>query len=154
LLKNPGFIIGSREELLDCALRVPNRIGKIIWRAGKMIVYKVFYRNCELKKGDLIGMLIERRKDMRGVKNVESGLRWAKLTFGRMVNDKKEIFVVPYELELGSETKWLVEKGVFTKEEFWEFIKVMGKKVNRKKEGKDTLFDEKTSTISTSDCKA
>lgn len=91
---------------------------------------------------------------MRGVKNVESGLRWAKLTFGRMVNDKKEIFVVPYELELGSETKWLVEKGVFTKEEFWEFIKVMGKKVNRKKEGKDTLFDEKTSTISTSDCKA
>jgi hypothetical protein len=121
-----------------------------------MIVYKVFYRNCELKKGDLIGMLIERRKDLRGVKNVESGLRWAKLTFGRMINDKKEIFVVPHELELGSETKWPIEKGVFTKEEFCELIKVTEKKINRKEkvEINDTLFDEKTSILSTSDCKA
>jgi len=31
-----------------------------------MVVYKVFYKNFELKKGEFVGMLIERRKDMRG----------------------------------------------------------------------------------------
>jgi len=36
------------------------------FKNNKMIVYKVFYKNYELKKGDLIGMLIERRKDLRG----------------------------------------------------------------------------------------
>jgi hypothetical protein len=91
-----------------------------------MIVYKVFYKNYELKKGELIGMLIERRKDLRGMKQVESGLRWAKLTFGRRVKDDKAIFVVPNELELGGETKWLVEKGVFTKEELHGVVKLIG----------------------------
>ena len=65
-----------------------------------MVVYKVFYKNYELRKGELMGALIERRKDLRGMKQVESGLRWAKLTFGRVVKDKKEIFVVPHELNL------------------------------------------------------
>jgi len=83
---------------------------------------------------------------LRGMKQVESGLRWAKLTFGRIVKDKKEIFIVPYELNLESETKWLVEKGVFTKEEFWELIKVMEKKINRKQKvgGYDTPSAQKT----------
>jgi len=31
-----------------------------------MVAYKVFYKNFELKKGEFMGMLIERRKDMRG----------------------------------------------------------------------------------------
>ena len=80
-------------------------------------MYKVFYKNYDLKKGELIGMLIERRKDLREMKRVESGLRWAKLTFGRGVKDRKEVFVVPCELNLGSETKCLVEKGIINKEE-------------------------------------
>ena len=90
-----------------------------------MIVYKVYYKNYELKKGELIGMLIERRKDLRGMKQVESGLRWAKLTFDPIVKDKKAIFVVPNKLKLGRDTKWLVEKGVFNKEELYGMIKLV-----------------------------
>ncbi len=91
-----------------------------------MVVYKVFYKNYELRKGELMGALIERRKDLRGMKQIESGLRWAKLTFGRVVKDKKEIFVIPYELNLGSETKWLMEKGIFNKEELPGMVKLIG----------------------------
>ncbi len=47
-------------------------------------MYKVFYKNYDFKKGEPIGMLIERRKDLRGMKQVKSGLRWAKLTFGSL----------------------------------------------------------------------
>ena len=82
-----------------------------------MVVYKVFYKNFEQKKGEFVGMLIERRKDLRGRTQVESGMRWAKVAFGRMVKDDKTIFVVPNELKLGIHTKWIKEKGVFSKEE-------------------------------------
>lgn len=64
-----------------------------------------------------MGMLIERRKDLRGMTQIESGLRWAKLSFGPMVKDKKAVFVVPRELRLRSDTRWLKEKAVFTREE-------------------------------------
>jgi hypothetical protein len=40
-----------------------------------MVVYKVFYKNFELKKGEFVGMLIERRKDMRGKNQIESAMR-------------------------------------------------------------------------------
>jgi hypothetical protein len=90
-----------------------------------MLVYKVFYKNYELKKGELMGALIERRKDLRGMKQFESGLKWAKLTFGHMVQDKKAIFVVPSELNLGDDAKWSMEKGVFTKEELVEMLKLI-----------------------------
>ena len=60
-----------------------------------MIVYKVFCKNYALRKGELMGMLIERRKDLRERSKVESGLRWAKFTFGGMVKDKESIFVIP-----------------------------------------------------------
>ncbi|MBS3905581.1 MAG: hypothetical protein KGZ49_00970, partial [Syntrophaceae bacterium] len=60
-----------------------------------MIIYKVFSKNYELKKGELIGMLIERRKDLRGMTQVHSGMRWANVTFGRMIKDKKSMFIVP-----------------------------------------------------------
>jgi hypothetical protein len=91
-----------------------------------MIIYKVFYKNYELKKGELMGVLIERRKDLRGRSQVESGLRWAKLAFGGMVQDNKTIFIVPNELKLKGETKWLVEKGVFSKEELQGVVKLKG----------------------------
>jgi hypothetical protein len=63
-----------------------------------MIIYKVFYKNYELKKGELMGALKERRKNLRGKTMVETGLRWAKLTFGQLIKDKHAIFVVPKEL--------------------------------------------------------
>jgi len=94
-----------------------------------MVVYKVFYKNFELKKGEFMGMLIERRKDLRGKTQVESGMRWAKFTFGRMVKDDKTIFVVPNELKLGINTKWLIEKGVFTKEELLGLNKLIGQEM-------------------------
>jgi hypothetical protein len=96
-----------------------------------MIVYKVFYKNYDLKKGELMGMLIERRKDLRGKTQIESGLRWAKLTFSHMVKDDKAIFVVPNELNLGNDTQWLMEKGVFTKEELPGMVKLVEEAVKR-----------------------
>ncbi len=96
-----------------------------------MVVYKVFYKNFELKKGEFMGMLIERRKDLRGKTQVESGMRWAKLAFGRMVKDERTIFVVPNELKLGINTKWLIEKGVFTKEELLGVNKLIGQETKR-----------------------
>ena len=94
-----------------------------------MIVYKVFYKNYELKKVEPIGMLIERRKNFRGMTQVESGLRWAKLTFSHVMKEGKEIFVVPDDLKLGTDTKWLMEKGVFTKEELLGMAQLIGKNI-------------------------
>ena len=82
-----------------------------------MVVYKVFCKNFELKKGEFLGMLIERRKDMRGKNQFESATRWARLVFGHRVQDGNRIFVVPNELKLGFNTRWIIEKGIFTKEE-------------------------------------
>ncbi len=82
-----------------------------------MLVYKVFYKDFQRKKGDLIGLLIERRKNTRGMTLAESGLRWAKLTFGKLENNRKPIFVVPNEMDLKYDAKWLAEKWMFTKDE-------------------------------------
>jgi len=90
-----------------------------------MIIYKVFSKNYELKKGELMGMLIERRKGLRGMTQIQSGMRWANVIFGRMIKDKKLMFIVPRELKLRSDTRWLVEKGVFTKEELFGISKLM-----------------------------
>jgi hypothetical protein len=65
---------------------------------GKKITYKVLYKNHKLKKGDLMGVLVERRKDLRGKSRLESGLNWAKSMFGQTVENKTKIFVVPDEL--------------------------------------------------------
>ncbi len=65
-----------------------------------MIVYKVFCKNGDLKKDDLIGVLAERRRDLRGQTHFESGLRWARSFFNNLIEDRKAIFVVPKEFEL------------------------------------------------------
>jgi hypothetical protein len=65
-----------------------------------MIVYKVFRKDDGLKKDDLIGVLAERRKDLRGKTEFESGMRWARFFFTGLVRDKQAIFVVPKELEV------------------------------------------------------
>jgi hypothetical protein len=90
-----------------------------------MMVYVVFCKDYEHKKGELMGVLVERRKDMRGKTQLESGLRWARLAFGHLVKDKKDIFVFPKEMKIGEEKNLLVEKGLFTKEEFLEVIKMI-----------------------------
>jgi hypothetical protein len=65
-----------------------------------MIVYKVFRKDDGLKKDDLIGVLAERRKNLRGKTEFESGMRWARFFFTGLVRDKQAIFVVPKELEV------------------------------------------------------
>jgi hypothetical protein len=90
-----------------------------------MMVYVVFCKDYEHKKGELMGVLVERRKDMRGKTQLESGLRWARLAFGHLVKDKKDIFVFPKEMKIGEEKNLLVEKGLFTKEEFLEVMKTI-----------------------------
>ena len=102
----------------------------------KMVVYKVFYKNYALKKGELIGVLIERREELRGGSRVDSGLRWAKFTFGHLI-DKQMIFVVPDELDLGTNVIALSEKGILTNEAFRELMKGLDKTNERKKNGED-----------------
>jgi hypothetical protein len=59
-----------------------------------MIVYKVFCKDDELKKDDLIGVLAERRKDLREKTHFESGLRWARSFFTDLIKDRRAIFVL------------------------------------------------------------
>ena len=46
-----------------------------------------------------MGVLCERRKDLRGMTQFGSGMRWARITFGGLVKDKEAIFIVPNELK-------------------------------------------------------
>jgi hypothetical protein len=98
-----------------------------------MVVYKVFYKSYELRKGELIGILIERRKDLRGKTGLASGLRWARCSFASSVKDRQAIFIVPKELELGSAPRWMIEKGVFIREELLGIKDLADQK--RKEEG-------------------
>jgi hypothetical protein len=65
-----------------------------------MIVYKVFCKQGDLKTDDLIGVLAERRRDLRGETHSESGLRWARSFFNDMIKDRQAISVVPNEFEI------------------------------------------------------
>ena len=93
---------------------------------GKMITYKVFYKNYKLKKGELMGVLVERRKDLRGKSQLESGLKWAKSMFGQEVGDKQAIFVIPHEVTLKDNTIVPEEKVVFTRKEFSGTMRALG----------------------------
>jgi hypothetical protein len=63
-----------------------------------MTAYKVFYKDCYRRKMVLLGTLIERRRDLRGMSQLEAGLKWAKFAFGNQVKDIKRIIVVPKEV--------------------------------------------------------
>jgi hypothetical protein len=63
-----------------------------------MIIYKVFLKNYGLRKGDFLGTLTERRKDLRGSSPAESGLRWAKSVYSNVVKNKSDLFVVTKEV--------------------------------------------------------
>ena|SRR5512139_1688198 len=95
-----------------------------------MIVYAVFCKDFERKKGELMGMLVERRKDTRGQTRLASGTKWAWKAFGHLVKDKKDIFVFPKEMEIDDE-RLLVEKGILTKEEFLELKRKIGQEMKR-----------------------
>ncbi len=100
-----------------------------------MIVYVVFCKDYEHRRGDLVGMLVERRKDMRGQTQWESGTKWARQAFGHLVKDKKDIFVYPKEMKIEDDRGLLVDKGIFTKEEFLEVMKTIDQAIEREREG-------------------
>ena len=99
-----------------------------------MIVYVVFRKDYEHKKGELMGILVERRNDTRGLTQWDSGLKWARSAFGHLVKDKRDIFVFPKELKISEDKELLVEKGVFTKEEFLEVMKKIDQEMEMKME--------------------
>ena len=96
-----------------------------------MVVYKVFHKNYELREEEFIGILIERRKDLRGKTRLESGLRWARFSFTDSVKDRQAIFVVPNELELRSDPQWMIDRGVFSKEELLRMIDLADQETKR-----------------------
>ncbi len=100
-----------------------------------MIIYVVFCKDFEHRKGELMGMLVERRKDMRGHTQWESGVKWARQAFGHLVKDKKDIFVFPKEMEINEDKRLLVEKGIFSKEEFLEVMKTIGQEMKGETRG-------------------
>ena len=63
-----------------------------------MMVYKVFYKDYDSQKGVLLGTLTDRRRDLRGLSAVESGLRWAIAVYGDQVRDRRRLLVVPEEV--------------------------------------------------------
>ncbi len=99
-----------------------------------MVVYKVFYKSYELRKGEFVGILLERRKDLRGKTRLESGLRWARVSFADSVKDRHAIFAVPDELELGSDPQWMIERGV-SKEELLRVMDLADQETKRKEDG-------------------
>jgi len=97
-----------------------------------MIVYKVFSKDYEHEKVTLLGMLAERRGDLRGKTRIEAGLTWARLTFGDSAKDKETIFVVPKELEAGHATKVLMKRTIFYKDELLDMVDPLA--LSRKKQ--------------------
>ena len=60
-----------------------------------MMAYKVYYKDYAHRIGIPIGRLAERRKDLRGMTPLETGMRWAMISYGEKVVDKNKIFVIP-----------------------------------------------------------
>jgi general secretion pathway protein A len=106
-----------------------------------MIVYKVFSKDYEHEKITLLGMLAERRRDLRGKTRLEAGLAWAKVTFGSSAKDKQSIFVVPKELEAGHATRVLMKRTIFYKDELLDMVDPLV--LNRKKQNLTTETETK-----------
>jgi len=87
-----------------------------------MIVYQVFSKDYEHEKVTRLGMLVERRRDLRGKTRLEAGLTWARLTFGGSAKDKESILIVPKELEAGHATRVLMKRTIFYKDELLEMV--------------------------------
>jgi uncharacterized protein YqgQ len=101
-----------------------------------MVVYVVFCKDFEHRKGELMGMLVERRKDMRGQTQWDSGVKWARLAFGHLVKDKKDIFVFPKKMEINDDDKiLLVEKGILGKEEYLKIMNMIDREMKKERKG-------------------
>ena len=106
-----------------------------------MIVYKVFSKDYEHEKLTLLGMLAERRGDLRGKTRLEAGLTWAKLMFGDSTKDKESIFVVPKEFEAGHATRVLMKRTIFYKDELLDMVDPLA--LSRKKKSLTTETEMK-----------
>ena len=62
-----------------------------------MVVYRVFYKDYDRKACRFIGELRERRRDLRGMTHIQTGLKWAKRLFGECVRNHQALLVVPRE---------------------------------------------------------
>jgi hypothetical protein len=59
-----------------------------------MIIYNVHYWDYKNKSKEMIGALVERRKDpKRRSTLIQSALKWAKIEFGQLVKDANAIFI-------------------------------------------------------------
>ena len=59
-----------------------------------MIIYNVHYQDYKNKSKEVIGALVERRKDpKRRSTLIQSALKWAKIEFGQFVKDANAIFI-------------------------------------------------------------
>jgi hypothetical protein len=59
-----------------------------------MIIYNVHYQDYKNKSKEMIGVLVERRKDpRRGSTLIQSALKWAKIEFAQLVKDANAIFI-------------------------------------------------------------
>ena len=106
-----------------------------------MIVYKVFSKDYEHEKLTLLGMLAERRGDLRGKTRLEAGLTWARLMFGDSTKDKEAIFVVPKEFEAGHATRVLMKRTIFYKDELLDMVDPLA--LSRKKKSLTTETETK-----------
>ncbi len=97
-----------------------------------MIVYVVFCKDDEHKRGEIVGMLVERRTETKGETQWESGAKWARQAFGRLVKDQKDIFVYPKEMEIDDDKGLMMDKGIFSKEEFLEVTRMTDREMDRK----------------------
>ena len=53
--------------------------------------------------------------------------------FSHLVKDKKDIFVFPKEVKVSDDSRLLVERGILTREEFSEMVKVMNPEMKSKR---------------------
>lgn len=90
------------EDIFFIQVTIDRNSGRILRPNHKVKFYKIFYKDYELKKRELLGVLTERRNNFRGKTQFEAGTRWARLKFGDLVKDKQAIFVVPDELDLST----------------------------------------------------
>ena len=73
-----------------------------------MIVYRIFYKDYNKRTCRLLGVLTERRRSLRGMTPLQSGLRWARFSFGGSVANRESLLVVPKASGLTAEN-WDVD---------------------------------------------
>ena len=72
---------------------------------------------------------------MRGQTQWDSGVKWARLAFGHLVKDKKDIFVFPKKMEINDDKVLLVEKGILGKEEYLKIMNMIDREMKKERKG-------------------